>query len=252
MYPHERSLVQRLEGKPFALLGINSDSSREALKETLKKEHITWRSWWDGGSTEGPIASRWDVSSWPTTYVLDHHGVIRFRNVRREELDKAVEALLKGPTTSLFDRKRIFSFVALCFILALALQTRFQIPNAWHANPRIGNLNGIGWVGISFDGVMDQDAHRLDPSALRITRVVAGGPADQAGLRTQDIIIRLNGRPFAGVLQLQDDVARMRVGDALRLDVRRDGQERSFTMRLVSWRHIVDLSRKTPGDGIGL
>ena len=27
MYPHERSLVKRLEGKPFVLLGINSDDS---------------------------------------------------------------------------------------------------------------------------------------------------------------------------------------------------------------------------------
>jgi hypothetical protein len=101
MYPHERSLVQRLEGKPFALLGINSDSGRTALKEVLKKEHITWRSWWDGGTIEGPIATRWNVSGWPTTYVLDHHGVIRFRNVRGEELDKAVDALLKESRNSI-------------------------------------------------------------------------------------------------------------------------------------------------------
>ena len=32
MYPHERSLVKRLENKPFALLGVNSDRDREALK----------------------------------------------------------------------------------------------------------------------------------------------------------------------------------------------------------------------------
>jgi hypothetical protein len=151
-----------------------------------------------------------------------------------------------------FDRKRIIWFVGLCLILALAFKDRFQGPKAWHEHPRLGNLAGIGWVGIAFDGVMDHDSHRLVPSALRVTRVVAGGPADQAGLRSQDIIIRLNGRPFADVLQMQDDVARMRVGDALRLDVRRDGQELSFTMKLVSWRHIVDLSRKTPGDGISL
>jgi hypothetical protein len=75
MYPHERSLVQRLEGKPFAILGINSDSDRKTIKEALQKEHITWRSWWDGGTTEGPIAARWNVSFWPTTYVLDHKGV---------------------------------------------------------------------------------------------------------------------------------------------------------------------------------
>jgi len=94
MYPHERSLVKKMENKPFALLGINSDP-KDHLKETLKKENMTWRSWWDGGDTNGPIARAWNVSSWPTIYVLDHKGVIRFKNVRGEEMDKAVEQLLE-------------------------------------------------------------------------------------------------------------------------------------------------------------
>jgi len=93
MYPHERSLVKRLEGKPFALLGINSDP-KERLRQTLKKENMTWRSWWDGGSTGGPIAKAWNVNSWPTIYVLDQKGVIRYRDVREKELDKAVDELL--------------------------------------------------------------------------------------------------------------------------------------------------------------
>jgi len=95
MYPHERSLVKRLENKPFALLGINSDTDRDELKEVIKKEKITWRSWWDGGSTNGPIATKWSVRGWPTIYVLDHKGVIRDKNVRGEAMDKAVDALLK-------------------------------------------------------------------------------------------------------------------------------------------------------------
>jgi hypothetical protein len=96
MYPHERSLVKRLEGKPFVLLGINSDESREHVKRALTKENITWRSWWDGGSANGPIATRWNVSGWPTTYVLDHRGVIRYKNVRDDAaIDKAVDTLLK-------------------------------------------------------------------------------------------------------------------------------------------------------------
>jgi len=93
MYPHERSLVKKMENKPFAVLGINSDP-RDHLKETLKKENMTWRSWWDGGDTNGPIARAWNVNSWPTIYVLDAKGVIRFKNVRGEEMDKAVEKLL--------------------------------------------------------------------------------------------------------------------------------------------------------------
>ena len=68
MYPHERSLVERLEGKPFALLGVNSDSDREKLKnEVLPKENITWRSFWNGGSTDGPISNEWNVHGWPVS-----------------------------------------------------------------------------------------------------------------------------------------------------------------------------------------
>ena len=79
MYPHERSLVKRLEGQPFALLGVNSDQDREALKPVLAKEQITWRSFWSGGSTRGPISSAWSVTGWPTLVLIDEKGVIRQR-----------------------------------------------------------------------------------------------------------------------------------------------------------------------------
>ena len=93
MYPHERSLVARLKDKPFALLGINSDP-KDHLKQVVKKEKMTWRSWWDGGDPSGPIASKWNVQGWPTTYVLDAKGVIRSRDVREKEMDEAVDRLL--------------------------------------------------------------------------------------------------------------------------------------------------------------
>ena len=93
MYPHERSLVKKMENKPFALLGINSDP-KEHLRETLKKENMTWRSWWDGGDTSGPIAKAWNVHGWPTIYILDHKGVIRFKDLRGDAMEKAVEQLL--------------------------------------------------------------------------------------------------------------------------------------------------------------
>lgn len=94
MYPHERSLVKRMQDKPFALIGMNSDP-RPKAKAALARENITWRSFWDGGSTQGPIAKSWKVNSWPTIYVLDAKGVIRYRNTRGEAMDHAVETLLK-------------------------------------------------------------------------------------------------------------------------------------------------------------
>lgn len=94
MYPHERSLVKRLADRPFALIGINSDQDRDAILEVMKKEDITWPSFWNGGSTQGPISTRWNVHGWPTIYVLDAKGVIRYRDVREHALDEAVDALL--------------------------------------------------------------------------------------------------------------------------------------------------------------
>src|SRR5262245_41600747 len=95
MYPHERSLVKRLAGKPFALLGVNSDADREALKKTLVDEDLSWRSWWDDGSTYGKIASHWNVRGWPTTYLIDAHGVIRDKGISGEQADRAIDALLE-------------------------------------------------------------------------------------------------------------------------------------------------------------
>jgi hypothetical protein len=94
MYPHERSLVKRLAGKPFALLGVNSDSDREELKKILEQEQITWRSWWDAGSVNGPIQTKWQVAQRPAIYVLDAQGVIRHKDLMGDDLDKAVDALV--------------------------------------------------------------------------------------------------------------------------------------------------------------
>jgi len=93
MIPHERTLVKRLADQPFVLLGINSDPADTYRAKRVDME-VTWPSFWDGGNWSGPIASRWGVSGWPTIYVLDHQGRIRFQGVRNEAMDKAVDQLL--------------------------------------------------------------------------------------------------------------------------------------------------------------
>jgi hypothetical protein len=99
MYPHERSLVKRLENKPFALIGINSDTDKEKLKEAMQKENITWRSFWNGPlGTSGPISERWNVHGWPTMYLIDAKGVIRHKFLGSpggETLDKLIDELVK-------------------------------------------------------------------------------------------------------------------------------------------------------------
>jgi thiol-disulfide isomerase/thioredoxin len=97
MVPHDRNLVSRLEGQPFALLGIESDDDPIRAKKVINEKAINWRSWWDRGKRDGPIATAWNVSGlwgWPTIFVLDGAGVIRYKGVRDQALDDAVDFLL--------------------------------------------------------------------------------------------------------------------------------------------------------------
>jgi hypothetical protein len=90
MLPHERSLVEKLKGRPFVIVAVNSDRSREELKEVMAKENITWPQFFDGGGTSGPIATTWNVSGWPTLYLIDAKGVIRHKNLRDAAMEKAI------------------------------------------------------------------------------------------------------------------------------------------------------------------
>ncbi len=95
MYPHERSLVKKYANQPFAIIGVNSDPDLEFARGVVKKKNLTWRSFWNGPKgTGGPIAAKWNVTGWPTIYVIDHLGVIRFKNTRGPALDAAVAKLV--------------------------------------------------------------------------------------------------------------------------------------------------------------
>ena len=96
MYPHLRPVVERFEGRPFALIGIHSSDDIHELKRLTNDKEITWRVVWDGEEEEGPITSRWVIRSMPTFYVLDHKGVIRNKGfLSPEEINGTVEMLLQ-------------------------------------------------------------------------------------------------------------------------------------------------------------
>ncbi len=92
MIPHERSLVEELKNKPFALIGINTDG-KEKYAEGQKQEPVIWRSF-DDGNPGGPICSAWNIEGFPSIFVLDHQGVIRYVDVRGDDLEAAVKELV--------------------------------------------------------------------------------------------------------------------------------------------------------------
>lgn len=92
--PHEKELVERFQGRPFVIVGVNGDDEPEKATLAVRKNSIPWLSFQNG--TKGPITSAWNVRSLPTVYLLDHSGVIRFKQLRRDSLDTPLERLIEA------------------------------------------------------------------------------------------------------------------------------------------------------------
>jgi thiol-disulfide isomerase/thioredoxin len=97
-YPYQRLLLEIVDEEDFVLLGVNSDEDLEVAKQAKIDEQLLYRTWWDGHgekSTDGPIANLYNVSGWPTIYVLDENGVVRNRGARHEKLITVVQQLVR-------------------------------------------------------------------------------------------------------------------------------------------------------------
>ncbi|MGI9518801.1 MAG: TlpA family protein disulfide reductase [Pirellulaceae bacterium] len=95
MYPHERYLVENMAGLPFALIGVNSDAKLETAQNSVRRDKLPWRNFWNGPEgTAGPIASQWNIDAWPTVYLIDADGVIRYKAVAGSSIDRGIETLM--------------------------------------------------------------------------------------------------------------------------------------------------------------
>ena len=92
MIPHERELVKKLEKKPFALVSVSFDAKKETVTKFLEKTPMPWTHWYNG--QKGMIGETVTVGGFPTIFVLDHKGVVRFKDVRGKAMDAAVDTLL--------------------------------------------------------------------------------------------------------------------------------------------------------------
>jgi peroxiredoxin len=104
MYSQERALLQKRKDEPFAVVSVNEDADLETLKKSIASGEVAWRCWWDGGM-DGSITTHWGIIAIPAIFVLDKAGIIRFKDVRDEDLDRAVTALLDEAPTGASGRR---------------------------------------------------------------------------------------------------------------------------------------------------
>ena len=99
MIPHERSLVEKLGNRPFAMIGVNSDKDPQALKQQLVSSQVNWRSFKNQRpGADSTVAGAWQVRGYPSLFLLDHQGVIREKwigNPGEAVIDQKVDELIK-------------------------------------------------------------------------------------------------------------------------------------------------------------
>jgi thiol-disulfide isomerase/thioredoxin len=98
LHPIERSIVEKYRGRPFVMLGVNRDDTRDTLQADTASGEITWRCWWDG--MHGSICEAWNINGIPRIILLDHNHI--FQNVAfsrfstQEEFEEAIDSLLEN------------------------------------------------------------------------------------------------------------------------------------------------------------
>jgi hypothetical protein len=73
-----------------------------------------------------------------------------------------------------------------------------------------------------------------NPGGVRLTGVRAGSPAEQAGLRGNDIIVQIGEMPVTDLQTMTDALRSHRPGDVVEIRFVRDGQEQRVTVTLGS------------------
>lgn len=119
-----------------------------------------------------------------------------------------------------------------------------SVGAAVHAQerPREEARTERGWIGISFDVSSDRWGRAHD---VLIAEVSAGSPAEEAGLRAGDRLVRINDMDRPEELALLSERLRLRAGDRVVVEIDRDGDRRRLQLRaarrpddFVAGRHI--------------
>ncbi|MDV6333190.1 Do family serine endopeptidase [Asticcacaulis sp. 201] len=90
------------------------------------------------------------------------------------------------------------------------------------------------WLGAKGDTVTSDIARSLGmqrPEGVLVSDVYAGSPADQAGLQTGDVILRIDGQPVNDSASLRYRIDLMSVGQTVTLDTLRSGKPVSLKVK---------------------
>src|SRR5437016_13058450 len=91
-----------------------------------------------------------------------------------------------------------------------------------------------GRIGVAIQDLTPDIAQAIGTTYSQgavIARVEPGSPAERAGLRTNDLVVAVNGVPIRNGAELKNRVGLARIGDEAEPTIARGGPERTRTVR---------------------
>ncbi len=93
--PNVVSAFNKYKDKNFTILGVSLDRSKEAWLKAIKDDQLNWAQVSDLKFWSNAVAVQYKIQSIPQNYLIDPNGVIIAKNLRGQELQTRLAALLK-------------------------------------------------------------------------------------------------------------------------------------------------------------
>jgi len=109
-----------------------------------------------------------------------------------------------------------------------------------------------GYLGIMIQNVTPALAPEFDlknPAGALVSEVVPNGPADQAGFKDGDVIVKFNGEKVTGSRNLQLEVAATKPGAKVPVEIMRDGSEKTLEVTIKLLPGTEQLAEAGPQNG---
>jgi S1-C subfamily serine protease len=95
----------------------------------------------------------------------------------------------------------------------------------------------LGYLGVGVVDLTDERVKALklkDDSGVEVKRVDDNSPASKAGLKENDVVLEVNGRPIADIEQFQTAIGEIQPGTKVSLAIWRDGAKQSAAATLAA------------------
>ena len=92
--PYMVEIYNKYHNQGFNVISVSLDKTKESWLHAIKDDGLKWQHVSELKFWKDPIAKKYGVRSIPQTFLLDKDGIIRAKNLRREELEQKIKELL--------------------------------------------------------------------------------------------------------------------------------------------------------------